>query len=178
MGLELLWPYVNFLDVDGKKLKLFWCHGTFLRAMAYYKEACYASISFEEILRSISLGYLPEVHQALIYGALSAADPDLTPDKYQKMDIDPIQAYAALLDGVTSYLPLPKPERYEAYSEVEPKSLEVDWSFWFSALKNLNFSVAEIYGLTFRAMEELVVGDMPDDKDDLSWLVGPDPAEV
>ena len=125
-------PYEN-TAILGMERSLKWCNETIIHAIAYGKSVCGDLDDYDKIMVEIHRGTL-RVIQALLYGALKAADPKMTIKRYQMLYKPArLQEYVvAVLEGMNHYLPEPAvadsgvdldPEWPDTQAEVKKKTV-------------------------------------------------------
>jgi hypothetical protein len=105
--LQDLMPYENHTTFDHER-RLLWCIDAMLNAIRYYREAFEEETTRDTLLDELER-YNQRVIISLLYGALRAADEQMTPFMfariYKKNNLK--QYIDVVLEGVVHYLPHP-----------------------------------------------------------------------
>jgi len=98
-------PIENSVQLDRDR-QLKWSNAAILHAIQYYQEICGIKVAYENILDELRAGTLRAI-QALLYGALKAADDRITIKLFGKIyrPANLEQYVLAVASGMSHYMP-------------------------------------------------------------------------
>jgi hypothetical protein len=96
-------PYKNSAKLDIER-PLKWANETILRTIEYYQSVCHETTDYDAIIAELRNGSLRPI-QALLFGALKAADPKMNTKRFSQIYKPHYLAeyVTAVMDGMANY---------------------------------------------------------------------------